>query len=87
MNNRYTVKASKIRSLEDLRLEKTKVRNEILKKEGDIRSDYKNILDLLTFRNIVSNLADSITVQSAVVSQVLSFGKALFARKKKKRKE
>ena len=87
MNNRFTVKASKIRSLEDLRLGKTKVRNEILKKEGDIRSDYKNILDLLTFRNIVSNLADSITVQSAVVSQVLSFGKALFARKKKKRKE
>jgi hypothetical protein len=87
MNNRSTIKTSKIRSLEDLRLEKTKVRNEILKKEGDIRSDYKNILDLLTFRNIVSNLADSITVQSAVVSQVLSFGKALFARKKKKKKE
>ena len=87
MNNRYTVKASKIRSLKDLQLEKTKVRNEILKKEGDIRTDYRNTLDLLTFRNIVTNLVDSITDQSAIISKVFSFGKAMFARRKKKKKE
>ncbi len=87
MSNRYTTKPSRIKSLEDLQLEKSKVRMEILKKEEHIRSDYRHILDALTFRNIVSNLADDITVQSAVISKAFTFGKSLFARRKKKKKE
>jgi hypothetical protein len=87
MSKRYIVKASRINSLAELQMEKERVKMEIMRKETEIHSDFRNIVQALTFRNIVSNLADNITVQSAVLSKAITFGKALFSKRKKKKKE
>lgn len=87
MSKRYRIKPSRINSLEDLHLEKTKVKMEILKKAQSIHSDYRSLLNALTFRNIISNIADDLTVQSAVVSKAISIGKSLFSGKSKKKRE
>ncbi len=85
MSKRYVTSPGRIKSLADLNLEKSKVRMEIMKKEEHIRSDFKHIIDALTFRNIVSNLAEDISVQSAVLAKAFSIGKSLFSGKKKKK--
>jgi len=87
MSKRYRVKPAAIKSLDDLRLQKARIRLEIMKQEENIQSDYRRIRDALTFRNIAANLVEDISVQSAIVSRVFSFGKALFAKRKKKKKE
>jgi hypothetical protein len=87
MTNRYKIKPSRIKSLDDLQLEKSKVKLEIMKKSENIRADYRNILNALTFKNIAANIAEDITLQSAVLSKAFSFGKSLFQRKRKKREQ
>ena len=46
----------RIRSLQDLREEKTRLRFEILKSEEQVRGNYRHLKDALTFRNILANI-------------------------------
>lgn len=87
MSNRHTTKHTRIKSLQDLQLEKAKVRMEIMKKEEHIRSDYRHIIEALTFKNILSSLVEDISVQSTVISKAFAIGKSLFSKRKGKKKE
>lgn len=87
MGNRYRIKPSRIKSLADLHLEKSRVKLEIMKKAENIHSDYRSLLNALTFRNIISNLAEDLTVQSAALSKAVSIGKSIFSGSRKKKKE
>jgi hypothetical protein len=86
MKNRPAYKIGKIRSLQDLKLEKARMENDILKKENQIQSEYKQMVERLTFRNLIRNIKDDITLTTNISSKVISVGKKLFSRKKKKKK-
>ncbi len=87
MGNRYRIKPSRIKSLADLHLEKSRVKLEIMKKAENIHSDYRSLLNALTFRNIISNLAEDLTVQSAALSKAVSIGRSIFSGRRKKKRE
>jgi hypothetical protein len=87
MGNRYRIKPSRIKSLEDLHLEKSRVKLEIMKKAEEIRSDYRNMLNVLTFKSIISTVAENFTFQSAALSKVVSIGRSIFSGRRKKKRE
>ena len=81
----YKVKAERIHSLQDIELEKQRLRLEILKKEQDIHAGYRNILQSLSPRNIAATVVNDISSSSMVLSKAFSIGKALMAKRKKKK--
>ena len=83
-NRSHTV--GKIRSLEDLKLKKARLETDILKKENQIRSDYRQILDRLSLRNLIRNVKEDVAMTTNITSKVISVGRKIFARKKKKKK-
>ncbi len=87
MKNRSPHTIGNIRSLEDLKLEKARLETDILKKENQIQSDYRQILNRLTFRNVYRNIKEDIALTTNITSKVISAGKRLFGKKKKKKKD
>jgi hypothetical protein len=81
----YTV--GRIKSLEDLKLEKAKLEMEILRTEDQIKGNYREILDALTFRNLFHTITNDFTTTSNVITKVFDVGKSIFRGKKKKRKK
>ena len=85
MKNRSHI-IGNIKSLEDLKLEKARLELDILKKENQIHSDYRQIFDRLTFRNVFRSIKDDIALTTNITSKVISVGKRLFGKKKRKNK-
>jgi len=75
-----------IRTLKELRDEKSRLRSELIDTEDDIRENYRDLIDALTFRNIINTIAEEIISTNLVVSQVYSMIKPLFKRKKKNKR-
>ena len=86
MKNKSPHTIGKIKSLEDLKLEKARLKMDILKQENQIQSDYRQILDRLTFRNVIRNIQEDIALTSNITSKVITVGKKIFGKKKKKKK-
>jgi hypothetical protein len=84
-SKRYQVKAEKIHSLEDLRIEKLRLRLEILKAEESIHAGYRDILNALSFKNIANNVISDVTSSSTILTKALSFGTSFLAKRRKKR--
>jgi hypothetical protein len=84
-SNRYRVKTEKIHSLNDLLMEKMRLRMEIMKTEENIHTGYREILNALTFRNIASTLIQEVSATSSVVEKAFDIGKSFFAKRKKKK--
>ena len=84
-NPSYTV--GKIKSLEDLKLEKARLELEILRTEDQIKGNYRHILEALTLRNIFHAISNDISAYSNAISKVYELGKNIFGRKKKKKKD
>ena len=84
-SKRYMVKPDKIHSLEDLRIEKLRLRLEIMKTEESIHAGYRDILDSLSLKNIASTMISNISTSSTLVSKAFSFGKSLMAKRKKRK--
>jgi hypothetical protein len=84
-SKRYKVQPGKIHSLEDLSLEKKRLRFEIMKTEENIHSGYRHILEALTFKNIATSVIQDFSSTSTVVSKLFSFGKSVMAKRKKKK--
>ena len=82
---RYLVKPEKIHSMEDLRLEKLRLRLEIMKTEENIHAGYRDILEALSFKNIATTMINDVAATSSVLSKAFSFGKAMMAKRKKKK--
>jgi hypothetical protein len=75
----------KIHSLEDIRLEKLRLRMEILKTETNIHQGYRDILDALSFRNIATTMINDVTASSTLISKALSYGKTFIEKRRKKK--
>lgn len=87
--NKMQYKIRNIRTVNDLKLEKARLKMEATRKEEQIRHNYRSIVDTLTLRNILQFVAGEITTASTTISTAFSLGKSLFStfRKKKKHKD
>ena len=81
------VKPEKIHSLDDIRIEKLRLRLEIMKTEENIHAGYRDILQALSFKNIAATMISDVAATSSVVTKALSFGKAFMAKRKKKKQD
>jgi hypothetical protein len=86
-SKRYSVQPKKIHSLEDIRLEKMRLRMEIMKTENNIHEGYRDILQALSPRNVVGTVINDITGSSALIARAFSFGKSLVEKRKKKKQD
>lgn len=86
MKNKTHYKIRGIRSLHDLELEKVRLKMELLKREEAIKGNYRNIVDALTFRNLLQHLSSEITKTTSAVSTAFSVGKSIFGAFKRKKK-
>jgi hypothetical protein len=86
-SNRYTVKPGNIHSLEDIRLEKMRLRLEILKTETSIHEGYRDILQALSLKNLATSIINDISTSSTMVTRAFSFGKSLLEKRKKKKQD
>ena len=87
MKHKIKTNIRKIRSLDDLRSEKQRLKSELQKTEEDIHSGYRHILDLFSFHNILKTVANDISTSSTVASKAFFIGKKLFEKVKKKKKK
>ena len=84
-SNRYVVNAEKIHSLDDIRLEKLRLRHEIMKTEESIQSGYRDILEAFSFKNIATTMINDVSATSSVMAKAFSLGKSFLAKRKKKK--
>jgi hypothetical protein len=89
MRTSSPIRTQKIRSVQDLKLEKSRLKIEMVKYEEKIKGNYRNIVDALTLKNLLQHLSYEISTTTSAVSTAVSLGKTLFGklRKKKKNKE
>lgn len=83
----YRVNPRNIRSVKDLRIEKMKLRMEILKTEERIKTNYRDIVTSLTPANILSTVLSDPRITSYLLSKVLSFGRKAMERRRRKKAE
>ena len=83
----YKVKLSHINSMRDLQKEKEKIQIEISRREEGIKYNYHNLVQLLSFRNLLGNLIEEVGTTTTVVGKIFSIGKDFLAKRKKKKKE
>jgi hypothetical protein len=86
-SKRYIVKAEKIHSMEDLRIEKLRLRLEIMKTEENIHSGYRDILQALTLKNLATTMINDVSASSSLLGKAFVFGKAVMAKRKKKKQD
>jgi hypothetical protein len=79
-------KIRKLRSLHDLELEKARLKLEAVKREEQIKGNYRNLVDALTFKNLWHNLSNEISMTTSAVSTAFSVGKTILGKLKKKKK-
>jgi len=85
-NEPYRMRVRKINSISDLEREKERLQIEITRKEEGIKYNYQNLVNLLSFRNLIGSLIEELNASSSLVSKVISAGKNLMAKRKKKKK-
>jgi len=73
-------------TLKELQAEKIRLQRAVIQTEEGIRSDYRNLVDAFTFRNIINAVAEEIIATNLIVSQAYSIIRPLFKRRKKKKK-
>jgi hypothetical protein len=86
MKSRYRVSSGRIRSLQDLELEKAKMEIELFKSEESIKGSYRQLVHKLTFRNLAGTLVDEISTGTTTLSRALAIGKS-FREKRKLKQE
>lgn len=84
-SKRYQVNPDKIHSLNDLRMEKLRLRMEIMKTEESIHAGYRDIIEALSFKNIAATVVNDVAASSTVLTKAFEFGKSFLAKRKKKK--
>ena len=79
------VNPGKIKSLQDLSMEKQRLRYEILKTEENIHSGYSDLVQALTFKNIALSVVSDISASSSVLTKAFAIGKSFLSKRKKKK--
>jgi hypothetical protein len=73
--------------MHELQMEKARLQLDLVKKEGEIKSNYRHILSAFSFRNILSTVTTELTSSSSILSKAFTLGKNWLSRRKKKKKE
>lgn len=76
-----------IRSLDDLRNERQRLKSELRSTEERIHSGYRHLLDMFSFGHIMKTVTHDIANSATVASKAFSVGKKLFEKVKKKKKK
>ena len=76
----------KINSMHELQLEKVRLKMEIIKKEGDIKLNYRTILTAFSLRNIFSTVTNEISGTS-IAGKLFTLGRNWLSNRKKKKKK
>jgi hypothetical protein len=84
---RYLVNPTKIHSLQDLSMEKQRLRYEILKTEENIHSGYRDLVHALTFKNIALSVVSDISASSSLLTKAIAIGKSFMSKRKKKKND
>jgi hypothetical protein len=87
MKHKFRTNIRKIRSLDDLRSERLRLKEELLKTEEGIRANYHHIREAFYLRNILKTVSDDITLATTAFSKAFSIGKTLLGKVKKKKKK
>ena len=83
---RHRMRRVPFSTMKELQTEKFRLQREIIQTEEGIHNDYRNLVDALTFRNIINTIAEEVVATNMIVSQAYSIIRPLFNRKKKKKK-
>jgi hypothetical protein len=87
MNDRKTYRIRKVRTMQELKQEQTRLQFEVRRSEDQVRGNYRNLKDALTFANILANLLQEVAVTSSLLSKAVEVGRTFFANRKKKKKK
>lgn len=83
---KYKSRIRKVRSFDELKLAKARLREEVLKTNNEIRSDYRHLLNEFSLGRIVGNIAEQLSTKTSVLSRAFSAGKKIITRIHEKRK-
>jgi vacuolar-type H+-ATPase subunit I/STV1 len=87
MKHKIKSNIRKVRSLDDLRSEKQRLKSELQKTEEGIHSGYHHIREMLSFHNILKTVTKEIATTSNFASKTFSIGKKILEKVKKKKKK
>lgn len=86
-NEPFKVRLNHINSLSDLQREKERLQNEISHREEGIKNNYQNLVQLLSFRNLMGTLIEEVSTTATVMGKMFSLGKDFLAKRKKHKKD
>jgi hypothetical protein len=87
MKRKYDLPVRKIRSMEDLRIEKMKIRMEIANKEEQILHNYRFLKERLSLRHLTETISADVQLATTAFSKAFSLGKTLFGKIRKKKEK
>ena len=73
--------------MQELQLEKARLKLELLKTEGKIKANYRYILSAFSLRNIFSTVTTELIHPSSIATSAITLVKNWLSKRKKKRKE
>ena len=79
------VNPDKIKSMQDLSMEKQRLRIEIMKTETTIHSSYRDIIQAFTFKNLAGTMINDMTTRSTMLANAFAIGKSFLSKRKKKK--
>ena len=85
-NNVWRSKIRKIHSMHELQQEKNRLQLELVKKEAEIKANYRHILSAFSLRNIFTTVTTELSNPSSITAKVITLGKNWLSRRKKKKK-
>ena len=85
-NKVWRSKIRKIHSMHELQLEKNRLQLELVRKEGEIKANYRHIRSAFSLRNIFSTVTTELSNPSSITAKVITLGKNWLSRRKKKKK-
>lgn len=75
----------RVRSMHELQLEKARIRMEEVRAKDRIKDNFRQFKEAFALRNIFTTLTTEVGSTSAILSKVISTGKSIFGKKKKKK--
>jgi len=73
--------------MNELKLEKARLKLELLKTEDKIEANFRHIRSAFSFRNIFSTATNELTNPSSLLMKAFTLGKDWLGRRKKKKKQ
>ncbi|MCX6243524.1 MAG: hypothetical protein NTU98_02370 [Bacteroidetes bacterium] len=77
----------KVRSMNELKLEKARLQMDVVMAEERIKGNYRQIKEAFALRNIITTVVTELSNQTYAISNVISAARSIFKKKKKKKKE